>query len=168
MSYDNPIVQFDAENNVHVLHATAPKNYLYTVVSLDGKVMKREAYQATTAKPQLVRTADGSIALVGGILNDPTAPKVKETLRRSATGRYRSRLRRRIRRRRSRTMRRLKIYFRAEFRDKELVGILDLHLYLKRAPFGGSPRCDFRDMSAVKTVGICLGRYPALLPKNDL
>jgi len=80
MSYDNPIVQFDAENNVHILHNTAPKNYLYTVVSLDGKVLKREAYQATTAKPQLVRTADGSIALVGGILNDPTAPKVKDTL----------------------------------------------------------------------------------------
>jgi hypothetical protein len=80
MSYDTPVMQFDAENNVHILHNTAPKNYLYTVVSLDGRVLKREAYQATTAKPRLVSRSDGSIALVGGILSDPNAPKPKETL----------------------------------------------------------------------------------------
>jgi len=73
---DHPEAIVDTKNHVHILHMIAPKQYLYSVFDLNGKLVPPQlAYQATTKRnPVLTRLPDGRIAVIGGEAYDPNAP----------------------------------------------------------------------------------------------
>ena len=73
LSYGTPSVIIDRENQIHILHAMAPKQFLYSHFNLDGRVQRQEAYQDWGEPPVLARTTDGGARVVGGVSYDPRA-----------------------------------------------------------------------------------------------
>ncbi len=79
LSFEPPKVVFDTNNEFHILQGIAPKSYMYTHLNLDGRIMNRATYHATQKNPRLSRLTDGSVQIVGGVLetttpNDPSLP----------------------------------------------------------------------------------------------
>lgn len=79
LAYGDPAVLLDQKNEIHILHNMAPKEYLYSHFSIDGKVQKQQALQDWGSKPALARTTQGGVAVVGGTPFDPkaTPPEMK-------------------------------------------------------------------------------------------
>jgi hypothetical protein len=73
IAYGKPDVMLDSQNNVYVLQNTAPHEFVYSKVGLDGKILDRVSYQAPKTRPQLKHSEDGSVAVIGGIAFDPNA-----------------------------------------------------------------------------------------------
>lgn len=80
VAFANTDVQLDGANQIHILQNTAPKAFLYSHFDLNGKVMQQQAYQLEKARPYLVRSPDGSVAVVGGTPYDPKAPPPERKL----------------------------------------------------------------------------------------
>jgi hypothetical protein len=76
ISFDEPHAEVDRENQLHVLQCSAPRIWSYSVVGLDGRLLKHAIYSQTRSSPQLRRTADGTVAVNGGMLDVPVAPAV--------------------------------------------------------------------------------------------
>lgn len=74
ISFGKPEIQLDAENGIHVLQNNIPREFIYSKVGLDGKILERLTYNAPKERPQLVRANDGSVSVQGGIPYDPKAP----------------------------------------------------------------------------------------------
>lgn len=68
---DKPQMLFGRENIVHVLHPAAPRQFLYTEIGLDGKVINRQTYLAPKTNPRMFLNADNVVNVVGGILDIP-------------------------------------------------------------------------------------------------
>jgi hypothetical protein len=73
LSYGTPDVILDRDNQIHILHAMAPKQFLYSHFDLNGRVQLQQAYQDWGKPPVLVRTTDGGARVMGGSLYDPRA-----------------------------------------------------------------------------------------------
>lgn len=73
LSYGDPLVLLDKENQIHILHNSAPKEYFYSHFNLDGKVQSQQAYQDWGSRPALVQTTGGGVKVIGGTLYDPKA-----------------------------------------------------------------------------------------------
>jgi hypothetical protein len=73
ISYGKPDILLDSDNTIHVLQNTSPREFVYSKVGLDGKILERTSLQAPKDRPALRRTADGSVTLIGGIAYDPRA-----------------------------------------------------------------------------------------------
>ena len=73
ISYGKPQVLLDSTNAIHILQNSAPRLFVYSKVSLDGKILSRLSYNAPKTRPSLVRSPDGSIGVLGGIPFDPHA-----------------------------------------------------------------------------------------------
>ena len=58
----------DVQNTLHVLHMGAPRTFAYTVVDIDGKMLKREVYhEEGSSRPKLSSANDGAVVVVGGV-----------------------------------------------------------------------------------------------------
>jgi hypothetical protein len=64
----------DRDNRLHVLQCSAPRLWSYSVVGLDGRLLKHADYAQTRSMPRLRRQADGTVAVAGGTLDTPVAP----------------------------------------------------------------------------------------------
>ncbi len=73
IAYGKPDVALDSVNTIHVLQNAAPHLFIYSKVALDGKILERTSFQAPKDRPQLKRSAEGSVVVVGGISFDPRA-----------------------------------------------------------------------------------------------
>jgi len=73
ISYGKPQVLLDSTNAIHILQNSAPRLFVYSKISLDGKILSRLSYNAPKTRPNLVRSPDGSVGVVGGIPFDPHA-----------------------------------------------------------------------------------------------
>jgi hypothetical protein len=73
IAYGKPDVLLDAENTIYILQNTAPRQFVYSKVGLNGKILERISYEAPKDRPHLKLFHDGSIAVVGGIPFDPHA-----------------------------------------------------------------------------------------------
>lgn len=74
VSFDRPSVELDGNNDVHILQNVAPRKFLYTKMSLNGKVADRQQFMATEqSRPQFVRGPGGAVQIVGGVFMDPKA-----------------------------------------------------------------------------------------------
>ncbi len=74
ISFDEPHKEIDRENQLHVLQCAAPRIWSYSVVGLDGKLIKHASYAQARGNPRLRRMADGTVTVAGGILDVPVAP----------------------------------------------------------------------------------------------
>ncbi|HEY5036836.1 MAG TPA: hypothetical protein VII74_06865, partial [Chthoniobacterales bacterium] len=74
ISFDEPHAEIDRENRLHVLQCDAPRMWSYSVIGLDGKLLKHASYAETHGSPRLRHNPDGTVAVVGGMLDVPVAP----------------------------------------------------------------------------------------------
>ncbi|MEO8440811.1 MAG: hypothetical protein ABI540_11405 [Spartobacteria bacterium] len=74
ISFDEPHAEVDRENRLHVLHCSAPRIWSYSLVGLDGRLLKHATYSQTRTSPHLRRKEDGTVAVSGGTLDVPVAP----------------------------------------------------------------------------------------------
>ena len=74
ISFDEPHAEVDRHNQLHVLQCSAPRIWSYSVVGLDGRLLKHATYSQTRSTPRLRRTPDGAVAVSGGMQDLPVAP----------------------------------------------------------------------------------------------
>lgn len=68
-----PDIVMDSQNTIHVLQNSAPREFVYSKVGLDGKILERISLQSPKDHPRLNRGPDGRVAVLGGIPYDPHA-----------------------------------------------------------------------------------------------
>jgi hypothetical protein len=62
-----PEVQIDSQSQLHILQMIAPKEYLYTRLGPNAEMIGQQDFTDLKTRPHLKRTADGEIAVAGGI-----------------------------------------------------------------------------------------------------
>lgn len=73
ISNEEPQVEIDRANQLHVLHCAAPRSWAYSHVGLNGELLAHSTFLETKTHPRLRHTPDGSIAVNGGMLDVPIA-----------------------------------------------------------------------------------------------
>ena len=73
LANDEPQAELDRANQLHVLHCAAPRNWAYSHIGLNGELLAHSTFLETKSRPRLRHTADGAIAVRGGMLNVPVA-----------------------------------------------------------------------------------------------
>jgi hypothetical protein len=71
---DDPEAEFDRSNQLHVLHCSAPRSWAYAHIGLNGELIARDVFMETKSRPHLRHTADGMIAVRGGMRESSIAP----------------------------------------------------------------------------------------------
>lgn len=71
IAYDDPQVELDRRNQLHVLHCAAPRTWAYSRVGLDGQLLARSTFIETKTRPRLRRADDGAIEVKGGAIDTP-------------------------------------------------------------------------------------------------
>ncbi|MDD5261640.1 MAG: hypothetical protein PHD76_07290 [Methylacidiphilales bacterium] len=77
-AYADPVVEFDKDQNIHIVHTVGAKTSRYTMANSKGKILKQEDRTVGDTKPTLAKAADGTVQLVGGII--PQEKKVRPKL----------------------------------------------------------------------------------------
>ena len=70
---EDPQAEIDRANQLHVLHCAAPRTWAYSHVGLNGELLAHSTFLETKSRPHLRHTADGAIAVSGGMLDVPIA-----------------------------------------------------------------------------------------------
>ena len=87
IAMDEPQVQLDRENQLHILHCSAPRSWAYTRIGLNGEVLAHSSFLEAKTRPRLFHGADGEIVVKGGISQEivtqaaranPVAPKLSD------------------------------------------------------------------------------------------
>jgi hypothetical protein len=87
IAFDEPHAELDRENQLHVLHCSAPRTWIYTRVSLNGEVLAHSSLLEARTRPRLTHSADGAVSVRGGVpeapvttqqQNTPPAPKLSD------------------------------------------------------------------------------------------
>lgn len=71
---NEPEIQLDALNRVHVLQIVAAKTYRQSVISPTGEISDRQTYLSTTTPPFLSRDSTGMVLVKNGSVYDPNSP----------------------------------------------------------------------------------------------
>ena len=71
MAYDEPQIQVDHANQLHVLHCTAPRTWSYSHIGLNGELLGHSSFMETRTRPHLRQRPDGVVAVRGGKLELP-------------------------------------------------------------------------------------------------
>jgi hypothetical protein len=66
LTFGRPEVVLDANNEIHILQNSAPKQFLYTHLDLDGKVIDRQFYVEAGSRPSLAKRDGGTVTVSGG------------------------------------------------------------------------------------------------------
>ena len=74
ISFDEPRAEVDRDNQLHVLQCSAPRIWSYSIVGLDGRLLKHATYSQARSVPRLQRADDGTVTVTGGMLDLPVAP----------------------------------------------------------------------------------------------
>jgi len=74
ISFDEPHAELDRKNQLHVLQCSAPRIWSYSVVGLDGRLVKHTTYSETRSTPRLRRSPDGAVTVRGGMEDVPLPP----------------------------------------------------------------------------------------------
>jgi hypothetical protein len=79
--FEQPQAEIDRSNQLHVLHCAAPRAWSYSRIGLNGELLSHSSVLETNTRPRLVHSADGNVAVRGGIVDTSqssrnTAPKL--------------------------------------------------------------------------------------------
>lgn len=74
IAFDEPHAEIDRENQLHVLHCAAPRTWSYSLVGLNGELIKHSTFMETKSRPRLARDTEGAVTVQGGMLEVPVAP----------------------------------------------------------------------------------------------
>lgn len=81
LTFGRPAVMLDGRNEVHILQNSAPKQFLYTHLGLQGEVLAQQAYLEVGSRPSLVKADGGEVKVVGG---RPYTPGQEQTEQQAA------------------------------------------------------------------------------------
>ena len=94
IAYGEPQAELDRANQLHVLHCAAPRSWAYSHIGLNGELLRHSTFMETKTRPRLRHTAEGAIAVSGGMRDVPVAQsarspesKLSDPTRYSARGR---------------------------------------------------------------------------------
>ena len=80
IAFDEPQAEVDRESQLHVLHCAAPRLWAYSRVDLNGGLVSHVSFAETKTRPRLVHTAEGTVAVRGGIMETESAQTARESL----------------------------------------------------------------------------------------
>jgi hypothetical protein len=66
-SFSKPEAQIDSQSNLHLLFQTGARRFLYTVITVNGETIRRQAHDYTETRPQLRLDQQGQIVVAGGV-----------------------------------------------------------------------------------------------------
>jgi hypothetical protein len=73
IAFEEPQVEIDHANQLHVLHCSAPRAWAYSRIGLNGELLAHSSYMETKTRPKLVRSGKGEVAVRGGTIEAPAA-----------------------------------------------------------------------------------------------
>ncbi len=73
IAFEQPQAEIDRTNQLHVLHCAAPRAWTYSRVGLNGELLGHSSFMETKTRPRLVRSANGEVAVQGGVIEAPVA-----------------------------------------------------------------------------------------------
>jgi len=73
---DEPQIQLDDQNHLHVFQLVGAKAFVYTRIGLDGEWLGQVAYNEVKTRPHLKKFAGGKVDVVGGEMDAPVAQPV--------------------------------------------------------------------------------------------
>lgn len=73
LSFDEPQAELDHTNRLHVLHCSAPRNWAYSQIGLNGELLAHSSFMETKTRPRLRHTPDGDVTVRGGAIETPAA-----------------------------------------------------------------------------------------------
>ncbi|MEP6822106.1 MAG: hypothetical protein ABI946_07130 [Chthoniobacterales bacterium] len=76
---EEPQMELDPQNLLHVLHCSAPRTWTYSRIGLNGELVAHATFMETKTRPSLRRGPEGAIAVHGGMLERTVAPDVKRS-----------------------------------------------------------------------------------------
>jgi hypothetical protein len=76
---EEPQAELDRANQLHVLHCAAPRTWAYSHIGLNGELLAHSTFLETKSRPRLRHTADGAIAVNGGIQDVPIAESKRKS-----------------------------------------------------------------------------------------
>jgi hypothetical protein len=82
IAFEQPQAEIDRANQLHVLHCAAPRAWSYSRIGLNGQLLEHSSFMETKSRPRLVHSANGEVAVRGGMIETPsqgsrsTAPKL--------------------------------------------------------------------------------------------
>src|SRR5213076_3073463 len=79
IAFEEPQAEIDRGNQLHVLHCVAPRSWAYSRIGLNGELIARSSFMETKTRPRLVRTADGEVAVHGGMIEASPSQKGRST-----------------------------------------------------------------------------------------
>jgi len=79
IAFEEPQAEIDRGNQLHVLHCVAPRSWAYSRIGLNGELIARSSIMETKTRPRLVRTAEGEVAVRGGMIEAPPSAKARGT-----------------------------------------------------------------------------------------
>ncbi|HEV2841024.1 MAG TPA: hypothetical protein VGW39_06860 [Chthoniobacterales bacterium] len=85
IAYDEPQMELDPGNQLHVLHCTAPRSWAYSHIGLNGELLRHSTFMETKTRPRLRHTADGAIAVSGGMRDLPVARPAQSPASKTST-----------------------------------------------------------------------------------
>jgi hypothetical protein len=71
ISSEQPQAEIDRANQLHVLHGAAPRAWSYARVGLNGELLEHSSFMETKTRPRLLHSANGEIAVRGGVIEAP-------------------------------------------------------------------------------------------------
>ena len=74
ISMEEPEAELDRENQLHVLHCSAPRSWAYTRIGLNGEVLDHSSYLEAKTRPRLFHSPDGQVFVKGGLAQEPVNP----------------------------------------------------------------------------------------------
>jgi hypothetical protein len=78
IAFEKPQAEIDRANQLHVLHCAAPRAWTYSRVGLNGELLGHSSFMETKTRPRLVRSANGEVAVQGGVI-EASAAQTKTT-----------------------------------------------------------------------------------------
>ena len=79
IAFEEPQVEIDRANQLHVLHCSAPRAWAYSRIGLNGELVTHSSYMETKTRPKLVRSGNGEVAVRGGTIESPSAQTSRGT-----------------------------------------------------------------------------------------
>jgi hypothetical protein len=81
IAFEQPQAEIDRANQLHVLHCAAPRAWTYSRVGLNGELLGHSSFMETKTRPRLIRSANGEVAVRGGVIEATAAQtkKVRDT-----------------------------------------------------------------------------------------
>lgn len=77
ITFDEPQIELDRANELHVLHCAAPRIWTYSHIGLNGELLQRVTYAETKTRPRFRRSVEGAVIVTGGMIDAPVAASAK-------------------------------------------------------------------------------------------